>query len=53
MLQAPAEAPAWNGVLNATKYAPRCIQRSIFAKDVDVVGSEDCLYLNVFTPRVS
>ncbi|XP_069699397.1 venom carboxylesterase-6-like isoform X2 [Periplaneta americana] len=37
----------------ATRYSPVCIQRSIFAKQVEVAGSEDCLYLNVFSPKVA
>jgi para-nitrobenzyl esterase len=46
--QAPQPAANWHGVRDATKFAPHCSQSaSPFG-----VGStsEDCLYLNVFTP---
>jgi hypothetical protein len=52
LLQSPEPPASWSGVRQATQYAPICIQRSVFAKQVDITGSEDCLYLNVFTPRV-
>jgi hypothetical protein len=39
---------AWEGVLDASEPGPPCIQ--LFGS---VIGSEDCLYLNVFTPQVS
>ncbi|PSN39205.1 Venom carboxylesterase-6 [Blattella germanica] len=51
--RAPLPATPWEGVLNATQYASLCTQRSVFAKQEEVVGNEDCLYLNVFTPKVN
>jgi hypothetical protein len=40
---------SWEGVLDATKTVPTCIQvGSLGAVD----GTEDCLYLNVYTPWV-
>ncbi len=46
----PPEAPAkWEGVLKADHHAERCLQKKdlgSFSKDG---GSEDCLYLNVYT----
>ena len=49
--RAPAPAPTWTGVRRATAFGPRCPQGPIFG---DMVfrddPSEDCLYLNVWTP---
>lgn len=38
----------WADIREATKFAPRCMQWSTFNKKV--VGTEDCLFLNVFVP---
>jgi para-nitrobenzyl esterase len=44
----PPEPPAcWPGVKNATAYAKGCVQRDMTG---NLVGSEDCLYLNIWTP---
>lgn len=50
----PVPADSWTGVLNATTESQACIQKNLFFyEEVDVlVGSEDCLYLNVYTPKV-
>ncbi|MFD8686241.1 carboxylesterase/lipase family protein [Streptomyces sp. NPDC059651] len=47
--RAPAPAPAWRGVRDATAPAPRCVQMPMPGTD-GVSGSEDCLYLNVTAP---
>ena len=50
--KAPQPVPAWTGVKAATTFAPGCIQDVALAKlfgAPDAV-SEDCLYLNVWTP---
>jgi para-nitrobenzyl esterase len=47
--QDPEPLTAWEGVLDATEPVPTCIQ---FGGIGSVEGTEDCLYLNVFTPRV-
>ncbi|XP_060528004.1 juvenile hormone esterase-like isoform X2 [Cylas formicarius] len=47
----PVPHKRWNGVLDATKFTNGCVE--LIHKDrlsYEVVGSEDCLYLNVFTP---
>ncbi len=53
--QAPQPAKRWRGARNADKFSPGCMQNIVFA---DVIGrgegfSEDCLYLNVWTPARS
>ncbi|MFJ3908314.1 carboxylesterase/lipase family protein [Streptomyces vinaceus] len=45
----PAPAAAWQGVRDATQPAPRCVQMPAPGASA-VVGSEDCLYLNVTAP---
>ena len=46
-------APAWNGVHDATRYPNRAMQndsRGIFKRDIPGKCSEDCLFLNIYTP---
>lgn len=38
-----------SGILTATEYQPRCLQLNILM--TDVMGSEDCLYLNIWVPQ--
>lgn len=52
--KAPREPSAWNDVLEAAAYVPQCAQQDIsgiLGGSGEVVGSEDCLYLNVWRPR--
>ncbi|MBV9156069.1 MAG: carboxylesterase family protein [Acidobacteriaceae bacterium] len=53
--KAPQPAPAWTGVKNASEFGARCMQGRIYSDMVfrDNGPSEDCLYLNVWTPAVS
>ena len=49
----PAPAGSWSGVRNATSFGSPCLQPDEFAPDGSVastLGSEDCLFLNVFAP---
>ena len=49
----PQPAKNWQGVRKADKFGPRCMQRPIFG-DMNFRSngvSEDCLYLNVWTPE--
>jgi para-nitrobenzyl esterase len=46
----PRPAPSWSGVRDATRPGSRCPQPDSFAA-TPVPSSEDCLYLNVTTPR--
>ncbi len=52
----PQPAKEWTGVRNADKFGPTCMQRTSAASDYWFRGdgmSEDCLYLNVWTPAKS
>jgi len=53
--KAPQPVPSWTGVRQATEFGPRCIQGHVFDDMVfrDNGPSEDCLYLNVWTPATS
>jgi para-nitrobenzyl esterase len=54
--RAPKPPAAWTGVRQADKFAPGCMQTPIVlpALGIDSVPvSEDCLYLNVWTPAKS
>ena len=50
--KAPQPAANWKGVRKATEFGPRCMQGNIYNDMVfrDKGPSEDCLYLNVWTP---
>ncbi len=50
--QPPAPAVAWPGVRDATRFGPRCLQDD---SDLELgrQTDEDCLSLNVWTPRPS
>lgn len=49
----PQPAASWSGVRPAKAFGPRCVQGG-FAPGADqVLSSEDCLYLNVWTPAQS
>lgn len=51
-LQEPQPIEAWTGQWDATKEGPVCIQTNyLFYQNPPVEGVEDCLYLNVYTPR--
>uniref|UniRef100_U5EXE1 Carboxylic ester hydrolase n=1 Tax=Corethrella appendiculata TaxID=1370023 RepID=U5EXE1_9DIPT len=43
----------WNGIRNATVPAPLCLQWSHLQSPPNrLIGDEDCLYLNVYTPTL-
>ncbi|XP_061384324.1 juvenile hormone esterase-like [Danaus plexippus] len=45
--QSPREPPKWRGILNAINPFVRCPQKISFF----ITGTEDCLYLDVYTPE--
>jgi len=52
----PLPVQNWEGVRNADKFGPRCMQRTTPTSDYWFRSSgmsEDCLYLNVWTPAKS
>jgi para-nitrobenzyl esterase len=51
----PQPVKPWDGVRKATEFGPRAMQGSIYSDMVfrDTGPSEDCLYLNVWTPAKS
>jgi len=53
--KAPQPPANWKGVRDATHYGARCMQAQIFSDMVfqDSGPSEDCLFLNVFTPATA
>lgn len=48
-------ADPWDNVLDATIEKNMCIQKNLFMYDLSniLTGDEDCLYLNVYTPKVN
>ncbi|TRY70685.1 hypothetical protein TCAL_10027 [Tigriopus californicus] len=50
----PVPAGSWIGSLDAsTRESPQCPQVSVLSPESKIfLGSEDCLYLNVFTPHL-
>ena len=56
--RAPQPVRPWKGVAKASEFGPRCMQAPVFSDMVfrdraDKPMSEDCLYLNVWTPAKS
>jgi para-nitrobenzyl esterase len=53
--RAPQPVAAWKGVREAVEFGPRCMQGNIYSDMIfrDKGPSEDCLYLNVWTPAGS
>src|SRR5215831_1433803 len=54
--RAPQPSASWSGVKKTDRYAPGCMQNPIVMPALGIEGfpvSEDCLYLNVWTPAKS
>ncbi|KAG7333043.1 hypothetical protein KOW79_003178 [Hemibagrus wyckioides] len=47
-----ANAKCWDGVYDATHFRSICAQVQPLRKDGRVMGQEDCLYLNIWTPSL-
>lgn len=53
--RAPVPPTVWRGIRNATEIGPQCAQQPRapeFSSFPVFLDSEDCLHLNVYTPRV-
>lgn len=48
----PQPVVPWSGIRQATEFGPRCMQQPLFSDMMfrSAAPSEDCLYLNVWTP---
>lgn len=55
--KAPRASPAWEGVRDAVEFPPPCVQYNGLMATMDcstfgsLIGTEDCLYLNVWRPQ--
>ncbi|XP_015115263.1 esterase FE4 [Diachasma alloeum] len=50
--QPPQPATSWRGVRLATTERAQCLQKIDISSDMTTAGSEDCLYINVYTPNL-
>jgi len=52
--QAPQDPDSWASVLSTTSFPPVCPQKNFQqgGGSDTIIGNEDCLYLNVWTPQV-
>lgn len=50
--QAPQPPHPWDGIRSATKCGPSCYQYDSIMKRIPSGSSEDCLYLNIYTPEI-
>ncbi|KAI5639534.1 carboxylesterase family domain-containing protein [Phthorimaea operculella] len=48
--KAPEPPIHWEGIRNASEHGSICIQTDVFSGNMFVPSSEDCLFLNVYTP---
>ena len=51
VLISPQSKNCWSGVYNAMEFGNMCVQRDV-ENTAKVVGNEDCLFLNIWTPTV-
>lgn len=48
-IQAPQKIDPWNDIFDAFEFGNDCVQRD--SSTNEIIGSEDCLNLNVFVPN--
>ena len=49
----PVVKQSWSGILNATEFSNECLQKTFNpGSPSTLIGSEDCLYLNIYTPSL-
>lgn len=51
LIQAPEPLDNWNGTWDATKEGPACYSHHWITGKI--LGAENCLFLNVYTPNVN
>ncbi|XP_055696159.1 juvenile hormone esterase-like [Lutzomyia longipalpis] len=51
-LENPVPYRGWEGYWDATYPRSDCTQRNVFLYTQPILGSEDCLYLNVYRPKL-
>ncbi|XP_054273063.1 esterase FE4-like isoform X1 [Macrosteles quadrilineatus] len=53
--QSPQDPPTWPGLRDASRPGSACIQQFVLIEKLRniVIGLEDCLFLNVYTPQVT
>nr|CAD7586932.1 unnamed protein product [Timema genevievae] len=49
--ESPREPDPWEGVRDVIKEKPSCVQATLILGNI--IGSEDCLYLNVYTTQLA
>ena len=49
--RAPTDPPSWSGMREITEFCEACTQPQSFGQPGAIVGSEDCLYLNIWRPQ--
>ncbi|CAD0249730.1 unnamed protein product [Spodoptera exigua] len=50
--KAPQPPKQWKNVRSAKQFGSKCYHHDVFFEKGKVFGSEDCLYLNVYTPNI-
>ncbi|XP_075991060.1 juvenile hormone esterase-like [Anticarsia gemmatalis] len=51
--KAPVPVKPWEETLDGTKVMPVCVQRNPYIRQEGIVGQEDCLYLNIYSPKTT